>query len=107
MHKAGNESSTASTVSSLSRGLLRPLTFQKVRLLLQSRMFAVFLLRSPWVGSALGSALWWRCQVKEKHFSRNHEESECTTRLPCALTRVIDFPSDKEIPLASFTGRKR
>lgn len=45
--------------------------------------------------------------MKEKHFSRNHEESECTTRLPCALTRVIDFPSDKEIPLASFTGRKR
>lgn len=106
MHKAGNESSTASTVSSLSRelkDLLRPLIFQEVRLFLQRRIFAAFL----WMGSALSSELWWRCQLKEKHFSRNHEKSECTTRLPCAFARVVDFPCRKEIPLSSFTGRKR
>lgn len=56
------------------------------------------------MGSALSSALWWRCQLKEKHFSRNHEKSECTARLPCALARVTDFPRGKEIPLASFIG---
>lgn len=110
MHKAGNESSMAHTVSSLSRelrGLLRPWIFQKVRLFLQKRMLAVFLWRSPWMDSALSSALWWKCQLKEKHFSRNHDKPECTTRLPCAFARVTDFPCEKEIPLASFTGRKR
>lgn len=52
------------------------------------------------------STLWWRLQLKEEHFSGNHQKTECTTGLPCAFAGVIDPPCEEETPPASSTEER-